>query len=191
VQPARRRGKRRHWIAHCPLPWWARRYAIWLAQHPHAELTRAPGNGYRWRYPVNAERVAEASQLAGRRIFPYWVRILEQRRDFHRYFERLQSNPSFLAREILHPEIPKGLQARQGALVWAMRKVEDGTATRRDYRTIEQLTRWVLELAYRPPKPRRQPSPIVIHLAQQPRSESDNTRTPEEPLDVEAEEIEG
>jgi hypothetical protein len=149
-------GKRTpHWIERVsPLPTWAKRYAHWLAKHPDAELTRPPGMGYRRRRPSNVERVAELSRILGRRIHPEWIRFLEKRADFVAYFERLQTNPRFLARELSLQKIAGSILARCAALEEAQRLG--------DVKAIELHTRWVVELAFRPKRTRRPRIPPVV-----------------------------
>jgi len=131
-----------------------RQYALWLTHAPDAELTRPPGHGYRRRYPLNADRVAEASRLAGRRIFPEWVRLLEQRGDFRTYFEELRTRPRYRARQLAQFELVANIEARREALAHA-RRIGDA-------RAIEQLTRWIVELALRPPRSRAKARPAIV-----------------------------
>jgi hypothetical protein len=136
---------------------WGRLYAQWLVKHPDAELTRSHGAGYRRRRPSNAERVDKLSQVLGRRIHPEWVRFLEKRADFAAYFERLRDDPRFLARELSRQRIAESLRTRSAALAEAQRTG--------DIDAIEKHTRWVVELAFRPQRPRRkQTPPITIQI---------------------------
>lgn len=165
---APRRLKPRRWIQFvAPMPSWMRFYAQWLAGQPSAELTRPQGMGYRHRQPFNAERVAHASTLAGRRIFPEWVRLIEKREDFRTYFDRLRSRPRFLARELLGRQMVENVEARRKAL--------EAARQAGDLIEIERLTRWVVELAFRRPRVRSKPLPpitIAIGDARRPAPEA-------------------
>jgi hypothetical protein len=141
-----------------------------------------PGEGYRQRHPLNAVRVAKLSEIMGRRMHPEWVRRVEKRADFVLYYGRLRANPRFLARELASRKLYEEFKARQAALEQAQRSG--------DWRTVEQLTRWVVDLAFRPHRRRRNPAPqTVIYLNAVPNPEPKPT-TEEIDTDVEAEEIE-
>ena len=61
-------------------------------------------------------------RLAGRRIFPEWVRLLEQRADFRTYFEEAaNSAPLLRARQLAQLELVANIEARREALAEALR----------------------------------------------------------------------
>lgn len=161
-----------------PLLPWMRQYALWLVHTTDAELTRLPGHGYRKRYPSNEDRVAEATRLAGRRIFPEWVRLLEQRADFRTYFERLRTRPRFRARQLAQLELVANIEARREALAEALRAG--------DIKAIEALTRWAIELALRPTRSRRKRlPPIVISRGQPAKRRSEPEPSADSDVEVE------
>jgi hypothetical protein len=107
------------------------RYAQWLAGHPGAELAGS-ADDYRNRFPKGVERSARASEYAGRPIQRQLIGLLEKRPDLRSYFERLQADLQFHAKERAQSQLAKNFEARDQAL--------DMAVEARDYRAIGSLS---------------------------------------------------
>jgi hypothetical protein len=115
---------------------WMRGYAKWLASHPGAELT-GTGDGYRARHPTSVERVARATEYAGRAVQVELVRILEKRADFREYFQKLLEDTVFHAKELARDQIARNFEIRDLGLTMA--------AEKGDHKAIEHYTRPFVE----------------------------------------------
>ena len=102
---------------------WMVKYALWLAQHPEAVLSRArkPGEG-QWARPrpYTTERLAHANRFACRKLTPNMIQALERRADFIALFEKCRADAQFLARQLGQQQIIQNFEAREAGLKAAL-----------------------------------------------------------------------
>jgi hypothetical protein len=160
------------WIERGPLAPWMLRYAQWLLQQPEAELA-IPNKGSRKRMgPTVTERVAKASLEAKRVIRARSITSLEQRPDFREYFDKCRGDVAFLLRETMKLSAHRAVEARDKALERASGRQEmpDGTVMygEMDIRAVNDLTRWVPEVAFPKKEQGAEKAPtIILHLGGQ------------------------
>jgi hypothetical protein len=130
-----KRKRTKRWVEGGPLPRWMRLYALWLTGRG-GELSGTKEE-YRGRFPTSDERSGRATELAGRPVLPQLVALLEKRKDFKEYFELLQADSTFLAKELVRQRIPKNFEARDRGLDLALRA--------EDHKSIEHYTRVFVE----------------------------------------------
>src|SRR4051812_12965200 len=94
------------------------RYCQWLAQTPGAELAGG-GDGDRTPHPKSGGRGARASEYSGRRVQRQLIVFLERRPDVREYFEKLQTDLQFHAKERAQSQVAKNFEARDEALAQA------------------------------------------------------------------------
>ena len=138
------------WIEQGPLTPWMYAYAQWLVGE-NGELSAEKGS-YRARHPTGEVRSVKASSLAGRKVPRQHVARLEKRQDFRAYFQKLQQDAAFLAKELARQQIAANLEARAVALERASGrlKMPDGTVKylEMDIGEVRQLTAPFVELAF-------------------------------------------
>jgi hypothetical protein len=149
AKPSRRKTSR-SWIQNGPLTAWMFHYARWLAGHPAAELAKPAGEGARTNYkPTTADRVTMATSFAHRLVDSDRLLILERRKEFRDYFDKLRSDVDFHTRELAKQEVAENFEIRRAGLHKAAgRKVgEDGTVVYDvvDLKAIEHYTRPFVE----------------------------------------------
>jgi hypothetical protein len=83
--------------------------------------------------PLSAERVAKASELAGRPVQAQLVTIMEKRKDLRDYFEQVNADSQFHAKELARLAVAKNFEARAQGLDWAVEQ--------KDHKVIEHYTR--------------------------------------------------
>lgn len=142
-----------HWIerAESLAPWMVK-YALWLAQHPEAVLSRArkPGEG-QWARPrpYTTERLAHANRFACRKLAPKMIQALERRPDFIALFEKCRSDAQFMARQLGQQQIIQNFEAREAGLKAALGpKDESGEYKAVDHKSVEHYTRPFVDLAF-------------------------------------------
>jgi hypothetical protein len=145
---ARKKTSKR-WIETGPLCAWMRLYGQWLAGQPGAELTGSKGD-YRSRYPTSDVRAARASFFATRPVQVELVRMLEKRKDFREYFEKVRDDVDFHTKELARQQVAENFEAREAGLRKASgRKVDEKTGEItydvQDAKAVEHYTRVFVE----------------------------------------------
>ena len=125
----------KRWVSSGPLPRWMRLYALWLTGKG-GELS-GTREDYRGRYPTGLERAKQASELSGRPVQARLVAVFEKRKDLREYFELLQGDSAFLAKELVRQRITKNFEARDQGLDMALQAS--------DHKSIEHYTRVFVE----------------------------------------------
>jgi hypothetical protein len=147
-----------------------RSYAQWLAGDPSAELSFPGRQGFRHRYPTNAERLAKASFYAKREVSKPALLALEYRADFREYFGKLREDGQYYAGELARDRIRKNFEYRDKALDAAAGVVvlPDGRTIHgeMDLELVERYTRPYLDHGMPKKVEKEVAAPrIVIHLS--------------------------
>jgi hypothetical protein len=132
-----------------------RLYALWLTGKG-GELAGSRED-YRGRYPTGQERSAKASELAGRAVQARLVAVFEKRKDMREYYDQLQGDSQFLAKEMVRQRIVKNFEARDQGLDMALAE--------KDHKSIEHYTRPAFEHGMpKKSEGERQAPRVVINL---------------------------
>lgn len=160
ANPSRKTTTKRA-ITSGPLVPWMYLYLQWLALEPGGELSRpglnrGAGTGVTW-----DQKTARAGRIAHRTMSQDSIRVLEQRPDAIAYFEKIRTDLSFRAKELISPDIATNVEARREGLQHARGFVRveverDGQKVIEevfsplavDPKAIEHYTRPVWDLAF-------------------------------------------